>query len=150
MTGRVLNRIREKENAWIRYRQRRSRARYANYCRKRNVATRAVKEAKYDFEKKLSTEAKENPRAFYAYARSKTRIKEEVLQLKHPDGSLTATLPEACTLINQEFQKVFTKESGDSIPEVRNLHGVRLQSCNFTVEDVTAMINGLRAESSPG
>ncbi|KAK3875680.1 hypothetical protein Pcinc_019464 [Petrolisthes cinctipes] len=89
MTRRVRNRIREKEDAWIRYRQRRSRARYATYCRKRNYATSAVKEAKYNFEKKLSDEVKTNPRAFYAYARSKTRIKEEVLQLKHPDGSLT-------------------------------------------------------------
>ncbi|KAK3875681.1 hypothetical protein Pcinc_019464 [Petrolisthes cinctipes] len=58
MTRRVRNRIREKEDAWIRYRQRRSRARYATYCRKRNYATSAVKEAKYNFEKKLSDESK--------------------------------------------------------------------------------------------
>lgn len=83
MTGRVLNKIGEKEDAWIRYKQRRSRARYADYCRKRNSATWAVREAKYHYEMELSVEVKTNPRALYAYVRSKTKIKEEVHRLKH-------------------------------------------------------------------
>ena len=150
MTGKVLNMIREKEKAWIRYRQKRTMTRYANYCRKRNDATREVKEAKYSYEKSLSAEVKTNLRAFYAYARSKTRIREEVFQLKHPDGSLTSTLHEACTLLNSEFQKVFTKESGNSIPELPSAQGEELRSCSFTVEDVMKMISSLKAESAPG
>lgn len=51
--GRVIRKITEKEDDQMIYRQRRIRARYADYCATRNNATRAVREAKYQYEKML-------------------------------------------------------------------------------------------------
>ncbi len=74
-------------------------------CRVRNTATNKVRDAKHKFEKKIALESGTNPRAFHSYARSKTKIKEEVTHLRKPDGSFTATAMENCTLLNGEFKK---------------------------------------------
>ncbi|KAK4305275.1 hypothetical protein Pmani_022834 [Petrolisthes manimaculis] len=118
MTNNVINKIRLKEASWIRYRQKRIRARYRQYCKTRNDTTRTVRWAKYWYEKKLSMEVKLNPQAFFAYARSKTRIKEEVLCIKRTDGSVTSDTLESCEILNKEFQSVFVKENTDNSPEI--------------------------------
>ncbi len=151
MTQRVSNIIKQKEEAWVAYRKRRTRARYRAYCIKRNRSTKAVREAIYQFEMSLAQEVKENPRAFYAYARSKTRIKETVSKLKHPDGSTTNSPQEACNLLNAAFQRVFTRELDTNIPDADyQFQGNELCNIEFSIEDVKKVLEGLKEESAPG
>ena len=60
----------------------------------RKVAKGVVRKAKHDFEAKLASEIKANPRAFYAYARSKTTIKEDIMMARKSDGQLIRNLEE--------------------------------------------------------
>ena len=85
------NKIDQKESALERYRKRKTRVRYEFYKAKRNIATDAVRFAKASFEKDIAKNIKKNKRAFYAYVRSKTTIKESVTKIKMPDGTFSTT-----------------------------------------------------------
>lgn len=69
-----------------------------------------VRDAKYNFEKRLAQESKDNPKFFYSHCRSKTFIKEKVTQLQGKDVTLTITSKEACELLNEEFHGVYHGE----------------------------------------
>ena len=82
----------------------------------RNKATKSIRDAKYRFELELSREVKANPKAFYAYARNKTTIKEQVVSVKNELGKLSSSLEEACEIMNDQFEKVFLKTDNVSPP----------------------------------
>ena len=109
--------INRKRITWNRYRRRKTTLRYENYCRIRNEATTALREAKRKYEKEISKEAKKNPQAVYGYMRSKMKIKEEVTRLKKDNGSLTVNDEENCKVLNENFQKVFVREPEGQLPE---------------------------------
>ena len=44
--------------------------------------TKDVKNAKREYEKKLAAEIKDNPKAFWKYVRSKTKVKSGIKDLK--------------------------------------------------------------------
>ncbi|XP_076068436.1 uncharacterized protein LOC143040877 [Oratosquilla oratoria] len=150
MTVSLKRKIEAKEKAWERYIKRKTTHRYQHYCRTRNICTTAVREAKFLFEKDLARETKTNPKAFYAYARSKTTIKEEVTQLEKDDASLTATNQEAGELLNREFQKVFQREEGN-VPEITAIfNGTELRLSTFSVNDVKEEMSKLKSPSASG
>lgn len=101
MTQRVMETIKKKEVAWERFHKRRKITRHRMYCRARNLATRAVQDAKYRFENFLAHEVKDNPQAFFAYTHNKTRIKEPVSRVGRPDGTLTESIHETCEVFNR-------------------------------------------------
>ena len=123
---------------------------YRNYCRLRNIATTAVRDAKQQFELNLARESVSNPRGFHAYVRSKTTIKEEVMALKGEDGTLTTSLPEVCELLNKEFEKVFIKEDDQPIPSTGEFHGLKLTTCAISEDIVKEHLEALKTPSAPG
>lgn len=150
MTMSLKRKIKAKEKAWERYVKRKTTHRYQHYCRIRNTCTTAVREAKFLFEQDLARETKTNPKAFYAYARSKTTIKEEVTQLVKDDASLTTTNQEAGELLNREFQKVFQCEEGN-VPEIPIIfNGTELRVSKFSVMDVKEEMSKLKSPSASG
>ena len=94
-------------------------------------------------------ESKLNPRAFHAYVRSKTSIKEEVMALRGEDGTLTASLSETCQLLNKEFEKVFVRDDNQPIPATKEFNGVKLTTCAVT-DDVKGHLMNLKVLSAPG
>ena len=71
MRKRVRKLIKERNKAWKKYRERSSYVNQIRYKRKRNEVTSEIREAKESFEYKLAENIKEDPKTFYAYARSK-------------------------------------------------------------------------------
>ena len=151
LTKHAKNKIDQKERAWERYRKRKTRVRYEYYKTVRNLATDAVRNAKASFEKDIAKNIKKNKRAFYAYVRSKTTIKEGVSKVKGTDGTLSTTNQESSTTLNVAFQSVFTIEPPGPIPEAtRHYEGVDLQEIYFDVNDVKKDIANLKEQSAPG
>jgi len=72
---------------WVRYRQSRTYSDLSEYKIAQNKAVKEYRKAKRQFEKKL---AKSNPKSFYAYVRSKTKVKDVVGQLKDKNGQLVS------------------------------------------------------------
>ena len=91
------------------------------------------------FEKYLAQEVKNELQAFFAYACSKTNIKESLSRLRHSDGALITSTKEAPELLNKEFQNVLTKGSESVILRAQyQLEGDELRQYDITgtVSDV--------------
>ena len=101
------------------------------------------------YELELSKEVKSNPRAFYAYARSKTTIKEQVLSIRDSQGNLSASLQEACETLNQSFQKVFVNTDNVMPPDLPPYQGEKIADIQATEKDVEELLMALKP-SAPG
>lgn len=90
-----------------------------------------VRDAKYNSERRLAQEAKNNPKVFFThiYRMGKAFIMEEVTQLQRMDGTLTITNKEACELLIQEFHRIYQQE--DNIPETTYYSGVDPSAPNW-------------------
>ena len=64
---------------------------YLNYTKIRNELRALSRSLCASFEHKLVNDAKDNPKAFWNYARSKTRTKSGISDLRKDNGSLTST-----------------------------------------------------------
>lgn len=106
-----------KDSLWKKYKRRGTVNRYQKFCQARNRCTEAIRKAKIVFEKRLSEEVKENPKAFYAYCRSKTSIKEKVCKVDKGDGSSTENDKGTADVLNRAFQDVFVRENPE-IPRI--------------------------------
>ena len=78
VTKRVESLIKLKQSALKAYRHSKTKKHLKAYQKVRNQVTSAARKAKFDFQHKLASKVKGNPRAFVAYARSQTSIREEV------------------------------------------------------------------------
>ena len=78
MSGNVLRKVKKKYHAWKRYTTTKQYGDYQVYVKLRNAATHGVRSAKIEFERKLADEIKENPKSFWSYVRSKTKVKKGI------------------------------------------------------------------------
>ena len=89
-----------------------------NYIQARNDATKEVRRAKHQFEKRLAKDIKNSPKGFWNYIRSKTKVKSGISNLIKDDGTKTQTDEEkAADLLNNFFASVFTQEDMSYIPD---------------------------------
>ena len=70
----IRQNIRKKHNLWKRYMETRSSLIYRNYCRMRNKVKNMIKYSRKQREKQISGNIKKNPKAFWKYTSSKTKI----------------------------------------------------------------------------
>ena len=116
----IRAKIKEKHNLWKRYMETRSFTIYTKYTKARNKVKNMVKYLRKEKEKKISTNIKDNPKAFWKYIKSKTSIKSNIASLHtnpvDENSSLTDNNQEKADLLNEYFSSVFTKESSGNIP----------------------------------
>lgn len=62
------------------------------------------------FEEKFATDIKVNPKSFYAYVRSTTKVKDTAGPLVNSDGIQVSDHEEICHILNEYFGTVFTEE----------------------------------------
>ena len=148
MTRKVMSEIKNKEIAWIRYRKTKSARCLRAYRVMRNKATRAVREAKKKFEENLSKEVKTTPKAFYAYARSKTTIKEQVMAVRNEQGVLSSSLDDVYDIMNEKFEKVYVNAGNMTPPVLPTYEGEKLENILISRE-VEKTLCALQS-SSPG
>ena len=77
MNEKVIAKIRKKKEAFRRYLDTKEGKDYTAYTKARNQAKWETRKAHQSFKKKVSNEAKLNPKAFYRYANSKLKVKSE-------------------------------------------------------------------------
>jgi hypothetical protein len=96
-----------KSKMWIRYRKSRTYDDLVEYKRAQNKAVKQYRKAKRKFEKKLSFDVKANPKPFYSYIRSRTKVEEVVGPLKNRSGQLISNNEEKCEIVNEFVGSVF-------------------------------------------
>ena len=117
------NAIREKsKDKWAAYwemRRNRDDPSRRHYAKIRNQLKWLVRKTVKNYEKSVAAEAKTNPKAFYAYVKSKTKVQSSIPDIETVNG-LTKTDTEKAEAMNQFFTSVFTKEDLHSIPQPTN------------------------------
>ena len=152
MTRYALISIERKVKAWKQHQRRKSSRSWDFYCNARNHSVEAVRNAKWNFEKSLADEVKNgNVSAFYAYARSRTTIKETVARVTQPDGSLTVTKKNTADTINATFQSVFVREGNEPVPAFESRYdGPLLEDVTFSPDTIKDILEHLKESSAPG
>ena len=88
-----VKKIKKKHTLWKRYMETKEGKYYTEYCRARNQVRKLARRIQKEFEMKLATESKTNPKAVWKYMNSKTKNREGVSDLntdpKDPKSILT-------------------------------------------------------------
>ena len=79
---------------------------------KKNCA-REVKEAVKDYEKKIASNAKKNPKMVYSYVNSKKVVKENIRALIDENGMRTESPSEITRILNKQFESAFEADNGE-------------------------------------
>jgi len=111
-----------KSRMWLRYRESKSYNDMLEYKIYESKAVKEYKNANKQFESKLARDIKTNPKRFYAYVRSKSKVKDSVGLLKDSNGQFVSEKEEMCNcnLLNEYFGSVFTSENSvNELPEVK-------------------------------
>jgi hypothetical protein len=109
MKWKILRLIKAKEKQWKQFRDRPSRENQMSYKKKRNEVCSEVRKAKLDFELKLSEKIKEDPKSFYVYARSTSKVRDGIGPLRWKDKMVEDPL-EMASVFNEYFGSVFTEQ----------------------------------------
>ena len=105
---------------WRVYRRTRKDGDYANYKEAHNLATTEIRKSKRTFEKKLAGNMKKYSKSFYAYARSKRKVRDKVGPLENNSGNIISDgfLNEyfSSVVLNEYFSSVVVTEDISSLP----------------------------------
>ena len=95
--------IKKKRKMWLKYQSTLLPIDYIEYARCRNASTQAVRGAKYNFEMGLINDLSVNPKRFWKYVQSKTKVKQSVASINKPDGTITVDDIEIASVLNNFF-----------------------------------------------
>ena len=113
---------------------------------------RLTREAKNNYEVKIATHAKNDPKGFYQVYRTKS--KDIIGPLKTAEGDLVATGKEMSKILNDYFLTVFTEENTQEMPDCEELFRAgddqKLIDIAVTKEIVEKEIDRLKKFKSPG
>ena len=150
MKGHIVRMIKAKNKMWKRFKERPSYENQRNYNEMRNKVTFEIRQAKSNFELKLAENIKEDPKTFYAYARSKSKAKVGIGPLKL-NGKLIEDDLEMAKIFNDYFASVFTREDTNSIPLAEaESHTEILEDINITFERVQKSIKSMKPNKAAG
>ena len=150
MTYKAVKLVNRRNKLYKKYKS----ARHPAYAKAAREATREVRRAKRNFEKKLSENIDTDRKSFYAYVRSRSRAKEVIGSLTD-DGGTTTVLPEALAeKFNTYFSSVFTTENMSSIPCADSVYtgceSDKLLEIHIELETVQKVLDKFRCDKAAG
>ena len=124
-----------------------------SYVRARNKTKTLLRKAKKSFEKDVATDAKKNPKKFWAYVRSKMKTRAGISPLlknnDEPD-SLCFLDKEKADILQDQFTSVFVSEPDGDIPRIDPRTQIILQDVEITQKMVTDEIKSINKNKSCG
>ena len=147
----AITAVQDKKRAWKTYTFCKTQQNYQKYAGKRNKATRACRDAKINFERKLANNIKTDSKSFWSYVRSQSKTKSGIGDLESQDGSLLSTDIQKAELLNSFFASVFTTEDLTSVPELCDRQFTNtLEDLTIIPPNVKKKLNNLKTSKSPG
>ena len=98
----------------------------------------------------MGHDAKKNPKALFQYINTKTKGKDTIPDLIKPDGTQSSSDAEKCTLFNNFFSSVFTREGEGELPIFERTVNEKLDTISITEEKMHRALNSLKEAKSPG
>ena len=108
----VSKAIKGRNRAWQIYKQCPSNRRWDRFKALRNSAALTTKQAKGDFERRLATKIKTNPKAYFAYAQSKGKSTRSVAALTLDDGDMATGDDDKARVLANFFGSVHREDKG--------------------------------------
>ena len=148
----ALKAIRKKHSAWKRYMETKEANKYLEYCKIRNKVRQITRQIRKQFESRIAQKVRTNPKAFWAYVKSKTKAKPGIPDLTSTRGQRTQNDQEKAEVLSEFFKSVFTVEGEDELPdcETKELNSGPLKNIVITFEQIMNKIKGLNVSKSPG
>ena len=148
INSQAFSKVQLKNRAYHQYLRTKDHNDYNIYVKYRNQAKRRCRKPVSDYEHSLSKEVKSNPKAFFAYAKSKLKYASSIPDLK--DGSKIITSDEGkATLFNSFFKSVFTKEKS-TLPDFEPVCEANISEVVFSEERVKKKLLNLNPYKAPG
>ena len=108
--------IKKRNKAWKRYDEHSTYDNLKKYKTIRNKMNKVVKRNKREFEASLADRIKTDPKIFYSYVRSKTKIKDRIGPLEDQNRKLTNDNATMSEILNKYFASVYTIENIGDVP----------------------------------
>ena len=99
----AIRKIAHKQMLWRVYRQAGNVEDYTNYKESLNLATTEIRKSKKTFEKKLASNIKNYSKSFYAYVRSKQKVRDKVRPLENNSGNIISDGFQMAEVLNEYF-----------------------------------------------
>ena len=143
----AIRKIAHKQMLWSVYRYTGNVEDYTNYKEALNLATTEIRKSKRTFEKKFAGNIKNDSKSFYAYVRSKPKVRDKVRPLENNGFQMAEVL-------NEYFSSVFTTEDISSLPvpftKFEGNKSEHLGQLFVTPEMIAKKIKKMKDNKSPG
>ncbi len=150
MNDKIKQKSQLKRLAYDEKRKHNNEANRKKYARIRNQVKWEVRKAVKQYEKKIAEESKNNPKAFYKYAKSKMKCKSRIPDINH-NGIAAECDNEKAEMLNRFFTSVFVHEDKTNIPKPDTVfNGPKLSNIVITDEMVKKKLDSLNPNKSPG
>ena len=112
----AIRKVAHKQMLWRVYKHTGNVEDYTNYKETLNLATTEIRKSKRTFEKKLTGNIKNYSKSFYAYVRSKRKVRDKVGPLENNSGNIISDGFQMAEVLNEYFRSVFTTEDISLLP----------------------------------
>jgi len=150
MTNKALRSVDRKSKVYKKYKDKN----HPVVQRANRTATKEIKKAKRNFEKKLAQNIKHDSKSFFAYARCKTKSKIQAGTILSDKGTLLDSDIKTAQRFNEYFCSVFTAKNTSTVPIPEPLESKQELSsfCDlqFDVESVHKVLSKLRPDKAMG
>lgn len=99
---------------------------------------------------------KKNPKIFFGYAKSHSKIRRDIKFLRNKDGNLTRDTKEMCDILQDQFSSVYSDPGADDIQEPDFSASVEIQyplnqeDFKISNADMISAMNELKSNSATG
>ena len=143
--------LNNKKQMWCQYKTSKSIVDYNLYKQSLNKATNLIRASKRKLEIRIADGIKNDPKAFFKYAKEKLKYRDKIPELEVSAGKTTTNDKDAASLLNNYFVSVFTRESEvnftvNPIPTPIEISGRPV----ITTEVIERHLNKLNDEKSAG
>ena len=149
LNSEILALIGKKRKAWDRWKKCKSRENEVEYKKLEKSLKKKIRNSKNSVERKVAKEAKENPRAFYAYVNSAKRTRTKIGPISGENGEVLIDPGEQAERLNSHYATVFTCEASDP-PVMGRVMEEEMVDVDVSPKQVSDMIERLRERSAPG
>ena len=147
----AIEKIKQKSEAYFKWRKTLDKKDYNQYAKFRNQAKRECKKADMEYEKSIAKQAKTNPKVFYSFANSKMKVKENIGDLIDTDGNKISSNSGKAEILNKFFCSVFTQEKTDNIPKPENRNeNENIDNVIFTKDKVLKKLKDINSAKAGG
>ena len=116
VTCRVFSLRNRKHKLWNKYIRSKSDTDFQHYCKVRNELHNLTRTLRINYENKLVSNVKINPRQFWKYVNSQLKVHPKIDSLQCPDNTVSHLDSEKSEQLNKYFSSVFTREDSLDIP----------------------------------